>query len=77
MDWSSVIATRPPIMAPAPRPVTREAQRAAEPAANAARPRIVIVGLGIGTQFMRTSRGRPDTDPMCRVLSGARAILTV
>jgi len=64
-------------MAPAPRPVTREAQRAAEPAANAARPRIVIVGLGIGTQFMRTSRGRPDTDPMCRVLSGAHAILTV
>ena len=64
-------------MAPAPRPVTREAQRAAEPAASAARPRIFIVGLGIATQFMPTTPPRPDTDPMCRVLSGVRAILTV
>ena len=33
IDLSSVIATRPPIIAPAPRPVTRDAQRAADPAA--------------------------------------------
>jgi hypothetical protein len=64
-------------MAPAPRPVTWEAQRAAEPAASAARPRIVIVGLGIGTQFMRIGAARPDTDLMYRALSGVRAILTV
>jgi hypothetical protein len=57
--------------------VTREAQRAAEPAASAARPRIVIVGLGIGTQFMRTAGTGPDTDPIYRALSGVRAILTV
>ncbi len=64
-------------MAPAPRPVTREAQRAAEPAASAARPRIVIVGLGIATQFMPTIHRRPDTDLTYRVLSEVRAILTV
>ncbi len=77
IDLSRVIATRPPIIAPAPRPVTREAQRAAEPAASAARPRIVIVGLGIATQFMRDSRVVPDTDLTYRALSGVRAILTV
>jgi hypothetical protein len=64
-------------MAPAPRPVTREAQRAAAPAASAARPLVVIVGVGIGVQFMRSCATRPDTDPMYRALSGVRAILTV
>ncbi len=43
MDLSSVIATRPPIIAPAPRPVTRDDQRAAEPAASAIRPRAVTI----------------------------------
>ena len=43
MDLSSVIATRPPIIAPAPRPVTRDDQRAAAPAASAIRPRAVTI----------------------------------
>ncbi len=77
IDLSRVIATRPPIMAPAPRPVTREAQRAAAPAASAARPRVVIFGLGIAAQFIRSPSTRPDTDAIYRVLSEARAILTV
>ena len=55
IERSRVIATRPPIIAPAPRPVTREAQRADEPSANAARPRIVIVGLGMAGEFMPTA----------------------
>jgi hypothetical protein len=38
---------------------------------------MVIVGLGIGTQFMRTAGTGPDTDPIYRALSGVRAILTV
>ena len=42
-DLSSVIATRPPIIAPAPRPVTRDAQRAADPAPSATRPRVVTI----------------------------------
>ena len=42
IERSKVIATRPPIMAPAPRPDTRDAQRAVDPAARAARPRAVI-----------------------------------
>src|SRR6202034_98427 len=42
IDRSSVIATRPPIIAPAPRPVTRDAHRALAPAARASRPRAVI-----------------------------------
>ena len=42
IERSSVIATRPPIIAPAPRPVSRDAQRADEPAARATRPRAVI-----------------------------------
>ena len=41
-ERSRVIATRPPIMAPAPRPVTRDAHRAPAPAARASRPRAVI-----------------------------------
>jgi hypothetical protein len=40
-DRSSVIAIRPPIIAPAPRPVTRDAQRALAPAARARRARVV------------------------------------
>lgn len=40
-ERSSVIATSPPIMAPAPRPVTRDAQRALAPAARARRARVV------------------------------------
>ena len=65
IERSRVIATSPPIIAPAPRPVIREAQRAVEPRASAARPRTVIVGLGIAGEFMPTcgfkksSRGRP------------------
>ena len=40
---SSVIATNPPIIAPAPRPVTRDAHRAAAPADSATRPRGVTI----------------------------------
>jgi hypothetical protein len=36
------MATSPPIMAPAPRPVTRDAHRALAPTASASRPRVVI-----------------------------------
>ena len=43
-ERSSVIATRPPIIEPAPRPVTRDAHRAVAPAASAMRPRAVIIG---------------------------------
>ncbi len=64
-------------MAPAPRPVAREAQRAAEPAASAARPRSVIVGLGIGRQVYAEYTHLADTDSMSRALSDLRAILTV
>jgi hypothetical protein len=41
-ERSSVIATSPPIIAPAPRPVTRDAHRAPAPTASASRPRVVI-----------------------------------
>ncbi len=41
-ERSSVIAIRPPIIAPAPRPVTRDAQRAPAPAARARWARVVI-----------------------------------
>jgi hypothetical protein len=41
IERSRVIATRPPIIAPAPRPVTRDAQRAAAPARSASFPRVV------------------------------------
>src|SRR4051812_16558562 len=43
IDLSRVIATRPPIIAPAPRPVTRDAHRAPAPAASATRPRAVTI----------------------------------
>ena len=43
IDLSSVIATTPPIIAPAPRPVTRDAHRAPAPAASATRPRVVTI----------------------------------
>ncbi len=43
IDLSSVIATRPPIIAPAPRPVTRDAHRAPAPAESARRPRVVTI----------------------------------
>ncbi len=46
IERSSVIATRPPIIAPAPRPVTRDAQRALAPAARARRARVVITRAG-------------------------------
>ena len=42
IERSSVIATRPPIMAPAPRPVIRDAHRALAPTPSARRPRVVI-----------------------------------
>ena len=78
---SRVIATRPPIIAPAPRPVTRDAQRAADPSASAERPRRVIVGFVFGViagECIRQSPGRCSTrTPMCRTLSGARAILSL
>ncbi len=41
IERSRVKATRPPIIAPAPRPVTRDAQRAPAPAASARRARVV------------------------------------
>src|SRR6187401_960708 len=68
MDLSSVIATRPPIIAPAPRPVTRDDQRAAAPAASAIRPRAVTIGV----HFMCPTRGLSR-----RGLSVHRAILTL
>ncbi len=43
IDLSMVIETRPPIIAPAPRPDTRDDQRAADPAASAIRPRAVTI----------------------------------
>ena len=50
---SSVIATRPPIIAPAPRPVTRDDQRAADPAASAIRPRAVTIPGILGARMRR------------------------
>jgi DNA polymerase-3 subunit epsilon len=67
---SSVIAIRPPIIAPAPRPVTRDAQRAPAPAARAARPRVVTI-----PGSLKGHKQVADTlacDPM---MSGIRVIL--
>src|SRR5947209_4883454 len=47
------MATRPPIIAPAPRPVTREAHRALAPAARASRPRVVITEESLRARLSR------------------------
>ena len=64
IDLSSVIATRPPIIAPAPRPVTRDAQRAAAPAASATRPRAVTIPGILGARHA-ASRGRALVGSPC------------
>ncbi|BBZ72395.1 hypothetical protein MPRS_34880 [Mycobacterium paraseoulense] len=64
-ERSRVIATRPPIIAPAPRPVTRDAQRALAPVARARRARVVITRADY-----RPTRQRSDP-----AMSVRRAIL--
>ncbi len=59
---SSAIATRPPIIAPAPRPVTRDAQRAPAPAASATRPRVVTIPGILGS---RHAAERSGGDGIC------------
>src|SRR5579875_3617081 len=44
------MATSPPIMAPAPRPVIRDAHRALAPTPSARRPRVVITRLNLAAR---------------------------
>src|SRR5215212_6979790 len=64
-DLSSVIATSPPIIAPAPRPVTRDDQRAAEPAASAIRPRAVTIPGILGPRHAASPAEQPNG--RCRI----------
>src|SRR5215218_10436782 len=60
IDLSSVIDTRPPIIAPAPRPVSRDDQRAADPAASAIRPRAVTIPGILGPRHAASPAEQPN-----------------